>query len=416
MNDEAPAPVPGRHALEALNFFMADVQAGIGPFLSVFLQARGWGVGAIGSVMTIGGFAGMLAAGPAGALVDASRHKRALITLACLFTLLASGVLWVSESFSIVAVSQIATALAGAALGPALAGITLGMVRQAGFDHQFARNQVANHAGNVVGAGLSGFLGWKFGFVAVFLLAGLFGVLAIASIWLIPGRSINNRAARGLEGDDDQDEQPSGFSVLFTQRPLLILAGSLALFNLANGAMLPLYDLAVVGAGKGDPEIFTAKTIVVAQLVMVAAAFFAMRLIRTRGHWWVILIAFMALPLRGLIAAMVIETWGVWPVEILDGLGMGLQSVAVPTLVARLMQGTGRVNVTQGAVLTVQGIGASLSPVLGGVMAQTFGYRAAFLLLGAIALGSLALWIGFADTLKRACGKGIDDRSAVPIT
>jgi hypothetical protein len=29
--------------LEALNFFMADVQAGIGPFLGVFLQARGWG-------------------------------------------------------------------------------------------------------------------------------------------------------------------------------------------------------------------------------------------------------------------------------------------------------------------------------------------------------------------------------------
>jgi hypothetical protein len=37
-------------------------------------------------------------------------------------------------------------------------------------------------------------------------------------------------------------------------------------------------------------------------------------------------------------------------------------SVAVPGLVARLLDGTGRINVGQGAVMTAQGIGASLSP------------------------------------------------------
>jgi hypothetical protein len=37
-----------RTALEALNVFMADMQAGIGPFLGVFLQQRGWATGAIG--------------------------------------------------------------------------------------------------------------------------------------------------------------------------------------------------------------------------------------------------------------------------------------------------------------------------------------------------------------------------------
>ena len=43
-------------ALKALNFFMADIQAGIGPFLGVFLLAHGWKSGLIGSVMTIGGW------------------------------------------------------------------------------------------------------------------------------------------------------------------------------------------------------------------------------------------------------------------------------------------------------------------------------------------------------------------------
>jgi hypothetical protein len=48
-----------RRALEALNFFMADMQAGIGPFLGVFLQAHGWRTGPIGTVMRLGGVAAM---------------------------------------------------------------------------------------------------------------------------------------------------------------------------------------------------------------------------------------------------------------------------------------------------------------------------------------------------------------------
>ena len=38
-------------------------------------------------------------------------------------------------------------------------GITLGIVRQAGFNRQNGRNQAFNHAGNMVGAALSGFVG-----------------------------------------------------------------------------------------------------------------------------------------------------------------------------------------------------------------------------------------------------------------
>ena len=49
----------GIAALESLNFFMADMQAGIGPFLGVFLLAHGWESGLIGTVMTIGGVAGI---------------------------------------------------------------------------------------------------------------------------------------------------------------------------------------------------------------------------------------------------------------------------------------------------------------------------------------------------------------------
>ena len=42
--------------LQSLNFFMADMQAGIGPFLGVFLLAHGWGSGLIGSEHLFGFF------------------------------------------------------------------------------------------------------------------------------------------------------------------------------------------------------------------------------------------------------------------------------------------------------------------------------------------------------------------------
>jgi predicted MFS family arabinose efflux permease len=76
----------------------------------------------------------MLVTLPAGALVDATRHKRGVIIVAGMMTVLASLLLWISHGFWMVAASQVATAITGAALGPALAGITLGMVRQRGFD------------------------------------------------------------------------------------------------------------------------------------------------------------------------------------------------------------------------------------------------------------------------------------------
>lgn len=117
------------------------------------------------------------------------------------------------------------------------------------------------------------------------------------------------------------------------------------------------------------------------------------------------MISFIALPIRGVTAAYVIGRWGVYPVQVLDGIGAGLQSVAVPGLVARILDRTGRINVGQGAVMTAQGLGASLSPTIGGWIAQEIGYTVMFLILGSFALGSVALWLGFASVLKPACAR-----------
>ena len=110
----------GRSALQALNFFMADMQAGVGPFLGVYLLAHGWQSAGIGLVMTIGGVAGVLMTVPAGAWVDSSHHKRWLVAIPGVCTVFASAVILLSQSFWPVALSQVATAIAGAAIGPRL--------------------------------------------------------------------------------------------------------------------------------------------------------------------------------------------------------------------------------------------------------------------------------------------------------
>jgi MFS family permease len=389
--------------LLALNFFMADMQAGIGPFLGVFLLAHGWQSGWIGTVMTAGGIAGMLMTTPAGALIDATRSKKLFVIVPGICTVVASGIVLLSQEFWLVAASQVATAIAGAAIGPAVAGITLGIVRQAGFNRQIGRNQAFNHAGNMVGAGFSGFLGWAYGFTAVFWLAALFGVLSIGSVLMIPHETIDDDAARGLTDKSDGDKRASGLQVLVESKPLLIVAASLLFFHLGNAAMLPLYGLAVVADKQADPAGFVATTIVIAQGTMILTSLVAMRMAEKKGYWLVLLVSFVALPIRGVIAAWLLNKWGVYPVQILDGVGAGLQSVAVPGLVARILDGTGRINAGQGAVMTIQGIGASLSPAIGGWIAQELGYGPMFLVLGGFAVVSVALWIAFASLLKPAC-------------
>lgn len=388
--------------LQSLNFFMADMQAGVGPFLGVFLLAHGWQNGLIGTVMSIGGVAGMVVTAPAGALIDRTSHKRLFVVVPGVCTVLASALILLSQQFWLVSASQVATAVAGAAIGPAVNAITLGIVHQSGFNRQMGANQAFNHAGNMVGAGLSGVLGWLFGMAAVFWLAALFGILSIVSVALIPARAIDHRIARGIKQAPGGQDQVSGFRVLLECKPLLVLAAALAMFHLGNAAMLPLYGMAVVTDAHANGPAFVAITIVVAQGVMILTSLFAMRLGEKRGLWIVLLVSFAALPIRGILAALLISKWGVYPVQFLDGVGAGLQSVAVPGLVARILNGTGRINVGQGAVMTAQGVGASLSPAVGGWLSQGLGYPTAFLILGSFAVGSVVLWLMFASAIKQA--------------
>jgi len=388
-------------ALNAVNFFSADARDGLGPFLGVYLQGRGWSPAQIGLVMTAGGIAGMVATAPLGAFVDHTRAKRSLFVGATLAIVVSSLAILIWPGFIAVTATQVAGGIAGAVIGPVIAGITLGLVGQAGYAHQVGRNEAFNHGGNVLAALLAGGFGYLFGIVAVFAVMAATALIAVIAIaWIDPAR-IDYRAARGLAAG--QETKASGWSVLATSAPLVVLAATLTLFHLGNAAMLPLLGQALVAHGYGSPSAYTGATIVIAQLTMVPVAIGAARLAEQRGYWIVILLALIALPIRGAIAAYVEGPYGLAPVQILDGVGAGLLGVAVPGLVARILEGTGHVNAGLGAVMTLQGVGAALSPTLGGIIAERFGYAAAFLALGGVACIALALWIAARPLTLKAC-------------
>jgi MFS family permease len=403
--------------LLAVSFFAADVQAGAGPFLGIYLQEHGWRTDTIGSVLTMGAIVAMLVTTPAGALVDAISHRRSLVVGASALTIVAAIVIWLSRGYWPIASAQIATAVAGSLMGPTLTGLTLGMVGRKNFDLQYSRNQVANHAGNIAAALFSGAAGWRFGISYVFVLSAVFGVACIASVLLIPSRAVHRHYARGLAHDDDKDRSQAraqSVRVLLQNRPLRLLAISLAAFSLGNSAMLPLYSLAVAADHHSLASQLTAANLVISQVVMLIAAAYAYRAIRRWGFWWVILATLVTLPVRGLIAAWLTTPWGIAPVQILDGVGSGLQSVAIPALVVHLLHGSGRVNLGQGALFTVEAIGGCLSPLLGGWLASRLGFPTAFVILGSLAAVSVMVWVLPGATIRRACDSRRDELERIP--
>ena len=390
-----PQPLTGSQRwLCGLNFFLSDVRDGLGPFLGVFLMARGWQADEIGYLMGAAGIVGIFVTAPLGAWVDGSRRKRALLGAATVLLLAGSLALWAFPTPAATAATQILAAVVGALFGPAIMGLTLGLVGPDGLPRQLGRNEAWNHAGNVTAAALAGMAGYRWGLPAVFVLMVLMGCGALVCLRGIRARDIDDDVARGLAAQPDTSAPPpSTWRVLASSRQLRLIAVTMMLFHLGNAAMLPLLGQSVVAHGQADPSAFTASTIVVAQLVMIPMALQAGRYAERRGYRALVTAALVALPLRGAIAAAWISPWALIPVQVLDGVGAGLLGVALPGLVAQVLRGTGHVNAGLGAIMAIQGIGAALSPALAGWIAYRFGYGPAFALLGGCAAVGLVVFL-----------------------
>src|ERR1700727_399341 len=107
--------------LDWLNFLLADVTGGLGPFLAIYLMtSQQWSSGRIGIVLTVSGVATVIARGPAGAFVDATQRKRSLIAAGALVVAVAATITALVPLFWPVMIAQAAAGVADAVFPPAV--------------------------------------------------------------------------------------------------------------------------------------------------------------------------------------------------------------------------------------------------------------------------------------------------------
>ena len=386
--------ISARGPLDALNFFLADVRDGLGPYLAIYLLTiQHWDEASIGFTLSAAGIAGIVAQTPAGALIDTVRAKRAVLVAAAVAITAASLAIPLFPGLVPVTILQGISGVAGAIFPPAIAAITLGIVGPKAFAARIGRNEAFNHAGNAVAALLAGALAYWLGPVAVFWLMGAMATASIVATLSVPAAAIDHDVARGLDSVSAGSgaARPSGFSVLLASPPLLVFAASTTLFHFANAAMLPLVGQKLALA---NPELATtlmSACIVAAQLVMIPVAL----VVGARADRWgrkpIFAVALAVLCLRGLLYPLSDAAPWLIGVQLLDGVGAGIFGALFPLIVADLTAGTGHFNVAQGAIATAQGIGGALSTSVAGAIVVGYGYGAAFITLGLAAGIALAL-------------------------
>lgn len=370
--------------LDFINFTLADVRDGIGPFLGIYLlSSQHWNLRDIGLVTSIATFAGVVFQTPAGAFVDRFRNKKVIVAIASLLIGLGTLLILIKPGFTVVTISQVIVGIAATFITPSIAAMTLGLVGYKKLEERTGRNEMFNHSGNVTSAIISGLIGYYLGLKGIFVFTLLLSFASIYFLHFIENEQIDYQLSRGsLSAENKYDIHSSG--KIISNPVFLIFTTCCVLYHFANAAMLPLAGQYIVSENKVNASVYMSACIVIAQLVMVPTAAWCSRK-SVQGRKWLMLICFAALPVRGLLYTLSPNPYFITSVQILDGLSAGIFGVVAVLIVADLTKGSGHFNLANGILITAVGLGASLSNVAGGYIANLFSFRYAFLFLSAVA-------------------------------
>ncbi|ARJ56447.1 MFS transporter [Campylobacter cuniculorum] len=447
------------NVLAWLNFFVADVRDGLGPYLGVFLKGHGFLEGQIGFIGTITSLSTLILGIPFGILVDKTHYKRTLITFCILMIMFSTLANYFYPTFIFTLLAQFSISLCAVFLAPAFAALTLGIVGQKAYAQQTSRNEAYKHAGTAFSAALSFVCALYFGIASIFAITTFMGIFSLLCLIFLRNAFINHEVARGAEVSLEKPKNPLNESKLeetlmqpqktfkFKQnsneqkasfklfkaifdKQLLVLSVVLFCFHLSNAAMLPLLSQRAHTLGVDSSGAYAAATIIIAQGTMIFVALFCGKFldisqtqnaykqnnilnsfntliiyIKTRVSKTQIILILMGISLfelliRGLIAAYFENISGMIIVQILDGVGAGITGVIVPILVAFILRGSGHINAGLAFVMTCGGVGGALSGSLGGFIAQYYGYFMAYMALALVAGIGLVIWCLFANIFK----------------
>jgi MFS family permease len=377
--------------LNGVNFFVADMLTGFGPFVSVYLAANAWRPEDIGFALSLGTIAAVAAQVPAGMLVDAVSQKRAIVAAGILGTIAGAVLLAAVPDRWPVMGAEIMQGFAASLLTPGIAAVTLALSRQEKLGERLGANLRFKALGGMLTALLMGYIGSHISAGAVFYVAAAFGCAALVCLLTISGVDIKAaplRTDHPTAWPRKARREPLRPQIeIWRDRRLIILGMCGFLFQLGNAAVLPFAFSSAESGGGTNVDTFVALAIIVSQAVAVLVSPATGRLAQARGRRVVLLGGFVALALHCVLLAVFDTRLSIVCFQLLDGLSAASFGVLIPLIVADITRRGGRFNLALGIVGLAMTAGATLSTLLAGFVTEQFGVSVTFLLLGAAALG-----------------------------
>jgi MFS family permease len=383
----------GPRSLDLLNFFVADVQTGFGPFVAVYLTTHKWTQVQIGFALTLGTIVALVSQIPAGAMVDASPNKRVAASGALVGVIIAALLLALRPTQLPVMVAQTLHAFASCVLSPAIAAISLHLVGHSELGERLGRNARFASLGNGLAAAVMGATGAWLSSRAVFLLTAALCVPALMALAGI-GRGPYARRQTTTKALDWP-----GLRRLFADRRLLVFAVCVGLFHLSNAAMLPLAGAAVTMRAGEYANLIIAACILVPQGIVALLSPWVGRQAMLIGRRPLLILGWASLPLRGVLLAVLPGPWLLVAGQSLSGISAAVFGVMFPLLAADLTRGTSHFNLCMGLLGLAMYLGAGLSTMLGGWIADGVSLQLAFGALALVGLlATLAIWWAMPET------------------
>jgi MFS family permease len=390
-------------SLSWLNFSVAAMQAGFGPFVSVRLTDSGWNPGAIGVALSAASIASIAAQVPSGAIIDQFGARRAMAAVAIVASSAALLIMAFAPGFAPVLGAEIVQGAAGVGLTLAIAAITLCVSRQEKLGERLGHNVRFAAVGAALGTVGLGVVGSAISPAAVFLMAAAFGVPALLALHGISAADLVTADRRTghhtAPPPRARRSRPVPARVLLRDRRLLALLLCAALFQLGNASLLPLAAANFAREAGTHASLITAAAVTGPQLLTAWLSPLVGRAAQIHGRRLILMLGLAAVPLRAIAFAIDGSIVPMLAAQALDGVSAAAFGVLVPLIVSDITHYGGRFNFALGMTGLAGAFGAALSTTLSGAIAVAAGLAAAFLALAAAALGAvLVVWALLPET------------------
>lgn len=412
-------PADSLKALDWLNFFLAALLVGFGPFVAVHLAESGWAPASIGAILTISGLVGLTTQVPAGELIDVIGSKRALFGAAAAAAALALMIFGLRSDFPSISGAAIIQGAVGSVLGPSIAAISLGLVGHDALAERLGRNQRFASVGALSGAALMGAIGYLLSTRYIFLVASALAVPLLLALLRIRGADIH--FGRSCGAPDQHATKPNRASrrTLFKDVRFLAFVACLFLFQLANASILPQVSEALAHSEGHSSSLAVSALIVFPQIVVALLSPWVGRTTTTWGRRPLLLLGLAVVPIRSGLSALTTAPILLVIFQLMDGFTGATLGVLTTLIIADVTNGTGRFNLAQGLAGTFSGVGASLSTSITGIVTQRFGYTPGLLGVTGVGLMAVAIVLVFMPETKpqvpsRPLGVPSSDQEQLP--